>query len=297
MKINTIQTTVLDHLFEGVYYVDRERKILLWNRAAERLTGFSSEEVLGRHCFDAVLRHVSAEGKLLCFTGCPLQATLNDGQERETEIFLHHKKGHRVPVHVRVAPVFGENGDVIGAVEMFRDATSELEQKERFDYLERMAFIDVLTGLPNRKYVLDSLKARLEEFRRFEWSFGVLFIDVDHFKRINDEHGHKVGDQMLKMVAAALKAASRRLDIVGRLGGEEFVAVVTNVDEKRLLTVAERFRTLVEFSAMRELNNLSVTISIGAAMAQKGDSCDALLERTDELLYQAKRAGRNRVVS
>ncbi len=293
----TIQSTVLDHLFEGVYYVNRNREILLWNRAAEELTGFSSEEVIGKRCADAILRHVSGDGTLLCNSGCPLQATLDDGEERETEVFLHHKDGHRVPVHVRVAPVRSDDGAIVGAVEMFRNAQAEQEHRERFEQLEKMAFIDTLTGLPNRRYVMATLEKRLDELNRYEWPFGVLFMDVDYFKRVNDTHGHKIGDAVLKMVAETLKASARSFDLVGRIGGEEFVTVVTNASQEQLISVAERFRHLVERSELRDPNGLAVTISIGAAAAVPGDTGEALLDRADAMLYRAKEAGRNRVCS
>ncbi len=291
----TIQAQVLDHLFEGVYFVNRNREILLWNRAAEKLTGFKASDVIGRQCADAILRHVSGDGTLLCHNGCPLQATLDDGRERETEVYLHHMDGHRVPIHVRVAPVHGDNGEVIGAVEMFRDARREQAHRERFEQLEKMAFIDPLTGLPNRRYLMDTIEMRLNELKRYKWPFGLLFMDVDHFKKVNDAYGHKIGDNVLKMVANTLKSSARSHDLVGRAGGEEFVAVVTNVEADQLVLIADRFRTLVERSALRDPKDLGVTISIGAAMAKPGDTCETLMERSDALLYKAKQSGRNNI--
>ena len=98
---------LLDSLYDGVYFVDAERSITYWNKGAERLTGYTAAEALGKHCYDNFLMHVNANGCALCFGGCPLAATLVDGNPREDEIFLRHKRGHRVPTSVRVSPVRG----------------------------------------------------------------------------------------------------------------------------------------------------------------------------------------------
>ena len=145
----TLHTNMLDHFFEGVYFVDPERRIGFWNRAAEKLTGFSREEVVGRVCADAILRHVTEDGTMLCFNGCPLQKTLSDGQDRETEIFLHHKDGHRVPVSVRVTPMRNDAGEIIGAMEVFRHAGDDITLRTRIADLEKEREICSQCGEPN----------------------------------------------------------------------------------------------------------------------------------------------------
>ena len=96
---------LLDNLTDGVYFVDRERRIVYWNKAAERITGFSKSEVIGCRCLDNILTHVNEEGGNLCHSGCPLAQTIEDGKSRKADVFLHHKDGHRQPVLVGVAPV------------------------------------------------------------------------------------------------------------------------------------------------------------------------------------------------
>jgi diguanylate cyclase (GGDEF)-like protein/PAS domain S-box-containing protein len=293
----SIHTTMLEHLFEGVYFVDPERRIAFWNRAAEELTGFPRNEVIGHICADSILQHVDSEGKMLCFGGCPLQKTLDDGQNRETEIFLHHKDGHRVPVSVRVAAVRNEKGDIIGAMEIFRHAGDEIAMRNRVADLEKMAFIDTLTGLPNRRYLISQITGRLEQLKRYQWPVGLLFMDVDQFKEVNDTHGHNVGDGLLKMVGSTLGQTARSFDIVGRFAGDEFIGVISNVDLEKLVAVGERFRVMVAASALRAPVELCTTISIGAAMARETDTADELIKRADKKLYQAKNAGRNRICS
>jgi diguanylate cyclase (GGDEF)-like protein/PAS domain S-box-containing protein len=293
--LDATHKTMLENLFEAAYVVDRERRIVFWNRAAEQLTGFSSEEVIGRECSDGLLHHVDGRGKMRCDTECPLHQTLGDGAEREEMLFFHHKEGHRVLVTIRVSPIMNEGGDVLGAVEMFQNVGKELEQEAKIAALEELAYIDSLTGLPNRRYLLSKIRGRLEELRRYDWPFGVLFMDVDNFKAINDTYGHDVGDAVLRMVASTLKSTMRTLDSIARYGGEEFVVVVSNVTMDQLARIGERFRVLVSFSSLREPVNLGVTVSIGAAMAETSDTPESLLKRADSKLYQAKHAGRNSI--
>jgi PAS domain S-box-containing protein len=105
--------------YDGVYFVDRERRITYWNKAAEELTGYSSTEAVGRQCFDNFLVHVNDQGCPLCLSGCPLVGTISDGKRREAKIYLQHKLGHRVPVSVRVAPVVDSAGHIAGAGTVF----------------------------------------------------------------------------------------------------------------------------------------------------------------------------------
>jgi diguanylate cyclase (GGDEF)-like protein len=131
---------------------------------------------------------------------------------------------------------------------------------------------------------------------RYGWPFGLLFVDVDEFKRINDEHGHLTGDEVLRMVAQTLSRSVRSFDFVGRWGGEEFIAIIRNATEKTLRSVANRCRTLIENSSLIDHEReIRVTISIGATLARHEDSMETLFQRADQLMYQSKAAGRNRI--
>ena len=288
--------SILDNLSEGVYFVDTDRRITYWNRGAEQITGYRAEEVIGKHCADCVLVHVDDLGRQLCLTHCPLSASISTGQTLTADVYLHHKDGHRVPVEVRVAPIVDENGAAIGAVESFSDNTAKIAARERIQGLEEQALLCPLTKVGNRRYARMSLETRLNEFRRYNWRFGVLFVDIDHFKQVNDTHGHDVGDEALKMVSKSLLSALRDSDFVSRWGGEEFLIVLHNTTADKLAIVAERCRALTESSILdKDSVRLRVTISIGATLVEPEDSVDTILRRADQLLYQSKAAGRNRV--
>jgi diguanylate cyclase (GGDEF)-like protein/PAS domain S-box-containing protein len=289
---------LLDSISDGVYFVDLDGKITYWNRGAEKITGYPAGEVLGCRCSDGLLMHVDDRGSQLCQVGCPLAATALDGQEREAEVFLHHRDGHRVPVLVRASPMRAAGGDIVGAVEVFSERPAGWELAFRADELRRMALLDHLTEVANRRYLEMLIRSRLEELDRYGWPVGVLFVDVDHFKDVNDAFGHTVGDQALRMVAKTLSTGARSFDIVGRWGGEEFLVLLINVAKEDLEIIAERLRALVATSILSvPSQRLTLTVSVGATLATREDTVETVVARADELMYRSKKAGRNRVTS
>jgi len=116
---------LLDEVNEGIYFTDRQRRITYWNKAAERISGYSRAEVLGQNCSANILIHVDARGRQLCLGGCPLAHALRDGKPRQGDVFLHHRDGHRVPVRVRVFPLLDAAGHVAGAAELFSDISAK----------------------------------------------------------------------------------------------------------------------------------------------------------------------------
>jgi len=187
---------------------------------------------------------------------------------------------------------------------VLRDFLAELEETRYlvntlFDRLVDMEVgRDVLTQLYNRRFLPTILRRELEVARRQQNSFAVLMIDVDHFKRVNDEHGHETGDRVLQHMATLLLAHGRASDFFFRYGGEEFLAVVNEVDEAQAMAVAEKIRTRVEQAdiPLSDDRSLRITVSIGLAMHDGHPDYRHLVNRADEAVYMAKRAGRNQVV-
>jgi diguanylate cyclase (GGDEF)-like protein/PAS domain S-box-containing protein len=285
---------VLDHLRDGVYFVDRKRRITYWNKAAERITGFRKDEVIARCCTDNILAHVDAEGRALCTGACPLSVTMADGRPHEVEIFLHHRRGHRVPVSVRVTPLEDESGRIIGAIELFSATGSEEALLARMGDLEKLALLDPLTRIPNRRQLESELAVHCAMLSRSQIPFGVLFSDIDRFKLVNDTHGHHAGDVALQTVARTLLASTRPFDTVGRWGGEEFVGIYPNVTADSLGQIAARLAMLVRTSVVETADGpLSVTMSIGGTIATAVDSPASLVDRADALMYRSKQSGRD----
>ncbi|MBU5637585.1 sensor domain-containing diguanylate cyclase [Geomonas sp. Red69] len=287
---------IIEDLRDGLYIVDTDRKIIFWNHAAERISGYSAEEVIGKPCADNILCHVDDVGLNLCCSDCPLASTIYEGTPHDAEVFLHHKNGHRVPVSVRVIPLTDDAGTVIGGVEMFSDSSYQADNEVRLKELEKLALLDGLTQLANRRYLDRELESRLEEMNRYDIPFGILFMDLDDFKSVNDCYGHETGDRVLQFVAGTLSANSRPFDLYGRWGGEEFVGIIRNVTPANLKHMGQRLRRLVEKSfVLVEGEALRITISIGATMAVENDTVQTLLARADALMYQSKAAGKNRL--
>jgi diguanylate cyclase (GGDEF)-like protein/PAS domain S-box-containing protein len=282
---------------EGVYELDAERRIVFWNRAAERITGYPESEALGMRCMDNMLRHVDDYGCELCAGGCPAAAAMKDGRPREAEVFLHHKDGHRVPVAVKVLPVAVDGGGSSGAIEVFSDRSDRSELLAELEELRKESLVDPLTGLGNRRFADMSLDEALRGLADTGAAFGVLMLDIDLFKRVNDEFGHPIGDRALRMIAWTMANAIRRRDSAARWGGEEFLVVAPGAEVAILAEIAERVRVLVKHSwiALEGGRRLSLTASIGGAISRKGETKDELVARADERLYLCKRSGRDRV--
>lgn len=285
---------LLDNLYDGVYFVDPDRKIVYWNKGAERISGYSEERVVGSYCYNNLLQHVTETGVQLCFKGCPLQATMNDGHPREAEIYLRHADGYRVPVQVRTSPIYNEEGEITGAVEIFSNNQNLMKMKRRVSNLEQTVIYDPLTQIGNRKHIEVKINSALQEYQDMRFPFGVLFIDIDHFKSVNDTFGHISGDKILRAVANTLRHNLRETDTCGRWGGEEFLALVFNVDLDTLKAISEKLRSLVEETMVTtESGPMKVTISIGATLVRYGDTLESLIYRADKLMYKSKSRGRN----
>jgi diguanylate cyclase (GGDEF)-like protein/PAS domain S-box-containing protein len=289
---------VMEDTHEGVYFVNRDRKITSWNDGAEQLTGYTASEAVGKRCFDNFLGHVDEIGRPLCVTGCPLASVMRDGQPRTVEFFLQHKMGHRVPVTVRALPVRNARGNIVGAVEIFNHTTAKNNVEKRVTELEHLAFRDGLTGLPNRRFLEMKVEQALQEHQRFGRLYGLLMFDLDHFKKVNDNHGHDVGDSVLKAVAKTLVQGQRPADIIGRWGGEEFLILMPDLDAVALGDLAERCRVLIsQSSVIASASQVAVTASIGATVLNHSDSAMSAIRRVDELLYQSKHSGGDRTTA
>ena len=207
--------------------------------------------------------HINDAGCQLCLDGCPLAGAMSDGAPREAHVFMQHKKGHRVPVCVRVKPVHDENDNIIGGVETFSDDSFDIALQDRVTDLEHKSLIDSLTGVGNRRFADITLSTRLNELKRYCWTFGVIFIDIDDFKKVNDTYGHNIGDEVLKMLTRTTAGIiCEPVTSIFRWGGEEFLVIATNCEGEKLFGMAERLRLLVANSSVtREAGMLHITVS------------------------------------
>jgi diguanylate cyclase (GGDEF)-like protein len=187
--------------------------------------------------------------------------------------------------------LFGTLFGILGSVRKEKDR----QVAELIRELQDLSVRDPLTGLSNRRYFSHAFSEELARISRKEADLSLLFADLDHFKRVNDSHGHHVGDEVLKATAAHLRACCRPYDIPARWGGEEFIMLLPETDEEEAARIAERIRASLQ-KGIGPAITFPVTISIGVAQHRPGESLEALEERADQALYTAKQQGRNRVM-
>ena len=288
---------ILNSLQDGVYYLDRNRIITYWNRGAERISGYTAEQVIGKSCRNNLLNHVNDKGLELCHEHCPMAATMQDGKPREAYIYLHHAEGHRVPVQIRATPIRDKSGNIVGAVETFNKGISPEKTERRIRKLQQTVLLDPLTAIGNRRHLENRLKTSMLDYHELHLPFGLLFCDIDHFKNINDTYGHNMGDRVLRMIAQTLRVNIRDTDSMGRWGGEEFLVILHDVDVDSLLMIGEKLLNLVRNShlTLPDKRTLSTTISIGGTLVRENDSIVSVVDCADRLMYQSKTNGRNRI--
>ncbi|MFM2060951.1 MAG: hypothetical protein RLZZ507_621 [Cyanobacteriota bacterium] len=173
------------------------------------------------------------------------------------------------------------------------------EQNKLVKQLEKLANTDALTGVWNRRYLLMIAEQEIKRSQRYNLSFAVLLIDIDHFKKVNDTYGHNIGDEVIIFMTKIVLNHLRQVDCFGRFGGEEFVVLLPETDIDEGVIVAERIRENIHNQCITvEDQQVSITVSIGLASYSLGDqTIDAIIQRADQALYQAKNQGRNRVIA
>jgi diguanylate cyclase (GGDEF)-like protein len=294
-----IYKAILDQTYDGVYFVDNDRRITYWNKGAQRISGYQPEEMVSFRCSDDRLCHIDTEGRGMCGPLCPLSRAVNNGQSTaQTRVYLKHKDGRRVPVDLVSSPISDPEGKRLGAVQIFRDASIYEEEAKASELLSKLAAIDPLTELLNRRKIEMELDLELKKSKRLGLPLSLIFCDLDYFKQINDKYGHPVGDEVLKGVSRQLQAGTREYDRVARYGGEEFLIMLPQTKVEIAAEIAERLRMSVErwrLIHQEKLWPLNITISLGVAEMNRDETLDSLIDRADKALYRAKQGGRNAV--
>ncbi len=286
--------TILGKLKEGVVGVGPTGSIIYWNHGAEIITGFESSEMLGTQCGQRTHHCLTDGGEPLCRAHtCPMREALR-GLESECKVYIKHKLGFYTPITLHTFPFRNPVGKVIGAGQVFTNDKPVHDALLFMEEAHKMALRDTLTGLGNRAYGEIHIQRSLLEMDRYRIPFAVFFIDIDHFKKVNDTYGHETGDVALKAVGDILRRGLRTSDVVTRWGGEEFVCIILHVQEEQLAHIGEKLRSLVENTCIiTPQGSCSVTISIGATVARSEDDIETLVKRADTLMYASKQNGRN----
>ena len=288
--------TVLDQVQDAVVWLDKDRKIVFWNRSAEQISGREASAVLGKSCSEEIPLFADFAGVSICQDKCPVAMTLKDGAPRTLDVYLQHKEGFRVPATLRIIPVFKDDGAVIGAVETFFSAAPKVTIPLGLSELEKMGLVEPETGIPSKQYLDMTLKTRIEEFQNYGLPFGLIYVDIDNYGKILEKHGRFNSGKIVRTVARTLHKKIRFFDIVGRWSTEEFLVVLLNIDDSRLDIVANKLRLLVSESYITtETGMLNATVSMGASLVLRYDTVESLVKRSEQLMMHSKWLGRNRV--
>lgn len=270
----------------GIALISPDGRVRSWNHGADRMTGLRETEIVGQP-YAALLGSDAAPGtaeRLLGFARthghhrCDMQRARRDGVDFMAACTLD--------------VIAGGGGDVVAYLEIVDDIT---ERKEREHLLYHQATRDALTGLLNRGHFVELAGTEIARAQRFGEPLALIMVDIDHFKHVNDRHGHLVGDEVLTLLAQRLQASARRTDYVGRIGGEEFAVLLPRASLEAALRGATRLHADVGASPFpTSAGALPLTVSVGVAMLRPGmNDFSDLLRSADVALYRAKSEGRN----
>lgn len=283
---------VLESVADAVIATDREGRIDYMNPVATALTGWTQEQVLGQLYGDVLMRQDPDSGAEL---PDPVALCLHQHSRPVLPhtVILRSRDGGEHPIRESVAPLRSDDGHLLGAVVTFQDVSQAHAMAVQ---LAHQAQHDALTGLPNRLLLRDRLQQCLQMSRRNGSLFALMFMDLDHFKQVNDELGHAVGDELLRQVTQRIVAGLRATDTASRLGGDEFVVLLPQIDSALDAgTAATHLLERVAQPYQLGERRLTASFSIGIAVhPHDGDDEDTLMRHADVAMYQAKRQGRNR---
>ncbi len=291
-RVNTLFEDAIAYSPTYIWEVDAAGRFTFL-KGSDKVLGYAAEELIGRRFGELRCREVS----------CRESRDRLDAAFRNREPYTHivtcamHKNGAHLWLSASAHPIMDTSGRFAGYRGVGFDVTETTDIRKE---LERMALMDPLTGLANRRKFMDRFKLETERQSRHGQPLSLLAIDVDHFKNVNDMFGHLTGDMALRCVADMLVLAVRKIDLVARFGGEEFVVLSPETTPAGASTVAEKLRKGVEdlnIPIENRFEPLNITISIGVATmtAERQASFDDLMELADQGLYLAKKTGRNQV--
>lgn len=282
-----LAATVFARAHEGIYITEANGTIIDANEAFTRITGYTRAEVIGQNP-----RLLSSGSRPPMFYESYWRSLVETGYWRG-ELWNQRKNGERFAALQSVSAVYNARGRVRHFVAVFSDIT---DQKKQAQQLEHIVHYDMLTGLPNRALFADRLYQAMIMAKRAYTRLAVVFIDLDGFQTVNETHGYKVGDQMLRVVARNMRATLREGDTLARLGGDEFAAVLSDLDsDSTIHLVMRRLLSAISQPCVIENETLNISASIGLTYYPQEDevAADQLLRQADQAMYQAKQTGKS----
>ncbi len=284
------------NMHHGVVFVDAQSRILQWNNGCERLTGVPTEAAIGRQWAPSLLQMSDNNNEPIDDSACPATRAIKSGLPVFQRVDLIGRSGRRIKVDLQAMPITDSRGIPLGATMLLQDASSEVSLEERCQSLHAEMTRDPLTQVANRAEFDRVLTLFIDAHQETGLPCSLIMSDIDHFKSINDTHGHQAGDEAIITFATLLQSMCRSGDLVARYGGEEFAVLCADCDIATATARAEQIRKRLAEMTHAAINNHSFTASFGVAELQAGDKPETMLRRSDRALLAAKEQGRNQVV-
>ncbi|MCW8825634.1 MAG: diguanylate cyclase, partial [Gammaproteobacteria bacterium] len=284
--ISMLLSNVFEHAAEGVLITSGDATILNVNRAFSKLTGYSHKEVIGQ------TPNILFSGRHDSDFFEKMWQELKSVGYWEGEIWNRKKSGELYPEYLTISAQTDSNGELSHYIGIFTDISSEADNREN---LYRLAHYDALTELPNRNLFNDRLSHDIARARRTQSNIAVLFLDLDGFKMVNDQFGHREGDNLLKQVTCRIKSCLRESDTVSRFGGDEFTVVLPDIgDDENIDAVAQKIISVLAQPYPIAGQEIDVTASIGITLyPEQAESTEMLIRQADLAMYAAKKSGKN----
>ncbi|HXY55658.1 MAG TPA: diguanylate cyclase [Nitrospirota bacterium] len=297
---------IMEGMGDGVIVIARDYTILDTNVAAAASLGVEKSDMLGRKCFEVThRRQAHCEGMEIV---CPHTQIFERDEKIVKVLHTHYDaNGDERQVEITASPVKNRYGEIFAMVETHRDIMEKKSDDELVKLIKRLnetrthlkqaAITDDLTGLRNRRYIVERLEEEFLRAKRTGRPLSLIMLDIDNFKKINDLNGHPFGDLVLQIVSVRMKEALRKHDLIGRVGGEEFLVVCPESTLDDAAVVAERIRKIIHREVISDgVRKAVVALSAGVTMLRDDDkSSDKFFSRADTALYKAKEQGRNQV--
>jgi diguanylate cyclase (GGDEF)-like protein/PAS domain S-box-containing protein len=294
----SIYRAVLESLQIGIYFVDREQRIIFWNDGAEKITGYLRHDVVGSFCRQTSTGQNDTQRIVLSDAAETLTSALRDGRPAMGEISLRHKAGHRIFARVRAVPIRNAHGTIIGAAESIDESLSASEWDRRQSKLADHGCLDPATGVLTHDLIISRLREAVATYAETRVPFSILAVKVDDFERLRSSYGGAVITPVLRVIATSLENSLRPTDLLGRISESRFLAILAECGSPELPRAAERIKKTVNASEVQWWGDRwSVTASIGGAVVMPGDTLDSLLARAMKALERSVDAGGNRVTT
>ncbi len=287
---------LLNIIYEAVCIIDKDQRILFWNRSLEKLSGNEAETLINQKCKKNILIQEPGEKLLTCSEMCPVIQSFKDKIPRSYKVYILHREGFRLPAYMGILPIVNKNSAVDASVITFHEHSPKVSMPHLTQELRHMNMLDSLTNMGNRRYIEMNLVSRLEEMKRYGFRIGILFCILDRVNSIKGTYGTVVKDKVIKMIGKTISNNIRFFEFTGRWEEDSFLVILSNVDSHKLDLIANKLRLLAEQSSILVDGTLiRTTISIGGVLAESSSTKDSLIKKAENFAHISQEEGQNRV--